>query len=69
MSDSCFVATVGAVYADGVSLILPGAEAASAKHYRGNAALTLRAGDRVKVTRIGSTYLVDYKIGAPGGAQ
>lgn len=68
MTDESFAANVGDVYPDGVSLILPGSDSPTSKHYRGNASVGLKAGDRVKVTRIGSSYLVDYKIGVQGGA-
>lgn len=69
MSDSCFVATVGAVYTDGVSLVLPGTEQATLKHYKANATCPLKAGDRVKVSRIGNSFLVDYRITGKATAE
>lgn len=59
------IATVGAVAADGVTLIFAGESTASTKKYKGNAALTLKAGDRVKLSYDSGTYLIDYVIGVP----
>ncbi len=59
------IATVGAVAADGVTLIFAGESAPSTKKYKGNAALTLKAGDRVKLSYDSGTYLIDYVIGVP----
>ena len=46
------IATVGAVYEDGLSLIFDGQETATEKHYKCNTSVTFKAGDRVKVARI-----------------
>lgn len=55
-------ATVSAVHNDGVTLIFDGETSASSKHYRYNTALSLAAGDRVKVAKMSGTYVVEYKI-------
>jgi len=57
-------ATIGTVYADGVTLIFDG-EAESTKHYKVNTSITFTAGKRVKVTAISGTYVVDYIVGNP----
>lgn len=59
------LATVGAKYTDGVSLIFPGQTAATAKHYKCNTALTLAAGDRVLIARVSGSVVVICKIGNP----
>lgn len=58
-------ATVGAVYADGLSLIFPGESAASAKHYKCNSAIAFSAGQRVKVFWDSGTCVVEYPVGDP----
>lgn len=60
------LATVGAVYTDGLTLIFDGQEAATEKHYKCNTSVTFKAGDRVKVARISGSYVVEYVVGAPG---
>ncbi|MEG2088015.1 MAG: hypothetical protein RR022_07410 [Angelakisella sp.] len=57
------LATVGAVYADGITLLFDGETAASTKHYKKNAAITFQAGQRVKVCKICGSYVVEYPIG------
>ncbi len=59
------LATVGAVYPDGLSLIFDGGESESAKHYKCNTAVTFQTGDRVKISKISGTYVVDYVVGNP----
>lgn len=59
------IATVGAVYEDGLSLIFDGQETATEKHYKCNTSVTFKAGDRVKVARISGSYVVEYVVGAP----
>ena len=61
-----FLATVGAVYEDGLSLILEGQTEATTKHYRCNTSVKFAAGDRVKVARISGSYVVEYVVGPPG---
>ena len=58
-----FLATVGAVYSDGLSLILDGQTEATTKHYKRNTAITFSAGQRVKVVKISGTYIVEYPVG------
>jgi len=58
-------ATVGTVYADGISLIFDGTGVESEKHYRCNTSVFFRAGDRVKLERDSGTYIVAYAVGAP----
>lgn len=58
-----FLAEIYEVFEDGVSLIINGR--ATQKHYLVNTSCTYQKGDRVKVTKISGTYLVDYKIGKP----
>lgn len=66
-----FLATVGAVYEDGLSLILDGQTTATTKHYKCNTSATFKAGDRVKVARLSGSYVVEYVVGPPtsGGTQ
>jgi hypothetical protein len=58
-------ATIGTVYADGVTLIFDGQTAESTKHYKVNQAIAFTAGDRVKVAKISNTYIVEYPVGSP----
>lgn len=60
------LATIGAVYADGVTLIFDGESAATEKHYKANTAIIFAAGDRVKIAEVSGTYVVEYIVGAPG---
>ena len=62
------LATVGAVYSDGLSLIFDGTGTASEKHYKCNTSISFTAGDRVKICKISGTYVVEYIVGNPGGA-
>ena len=61
-------ATVGAVYADGISLIFDGETEPTEKHYMCNTSATFQAGDRVKIFAASGTYIVEYVVGPPGGA-
>ena len=56
------LATIGAVYADGVSLIFDNATAPSTKHYKFNKSITFVPGDRVKIAKISGTYIIEYAI-------
>lgn len=58
-------ATVGAVYADGLSLIFDGEAAPSEKHYRCNTSIFFQPGDRVRIFKDSGTYVVEYVVGAP----
>ena len=64
MSDRVF-ATVGAVYADGVTLIFDGEAEAAEKRYKCNTGVVFHAGDRVKICADSGTYVVEYVVGAP----
>lgn len=55
-------ATVAGVYSDGLSLIFPGQTEPTTKHYKRNARLTFKVGDRVKVFYTSGTYIVEYPI-------
>ena len=59
------LATIGAVYEDGVTLIFDGQETATEKHYKCNTSVSFAAGDRVKVASISGSYVVEYVVGAP----
>lgn len=60
------LATIGAKYTDGVSLIFPGQTEATAKHYRCNPDVTFAdAGDRVLIARVSGSYVVLCKVGKP----
>ena len=64
-----FLATVGAVYDDGLSIILEGQTEATTKHYRCNTSVKFAAGDRVKVVRISGSYVVEYVVGPPRSGE
>ena len=59
------LAKVGTRYDDGVSLIFPGSEAESQKHYKCNQDSTFAAGDLVYIVKDSGTYIVICKIGNP----
>lgn len=59
------IATVGNVYNDGISLIFDGEGTETEKHYKCNTSIVFSAGDRVKVSRISGSYVVEYIIGNP----
>ena len=42
--------------------VVDGETAATQKSYKYNAALSLTAGDRVKVNKISGTYVIEYKL-------
>lgn len=58
-------ATIGSVYADGISLVFDGESAASAKHYKCNQYCKFAAGQRVYLQKDGGTYVVLFPVGAP----
>lgn len=58
-------ATIGAVYADGVTLIFDGETEPTTKHYKCNSAIVFLAGDRVRIIRDSGTYVVEYPVGDP----
>ena len=70
-----YFATVLGVYEDGLNLIFDGESESINKRYRYNKSITFKIGDRVKVTKVSGTYLVEYPIGkmtvslAPGNIK
>ena len=62
-------ATIGAVYADGVSLIFDGEDEPTEKHYLCNTNVYFSAGDRVRILEDSGTYIVEYVVGAPRQTQ
>lgn len=66
MTKSGNIATVSAVYSDGIALILPGDTIPAEKHYPYNAAVTFSAGQRVHIARESGTIIVEYPIGGNG---
>lgn len=63
-AESVSLATVAAVYSDGVALTLDGQSAATRKRYKRLLnGQTLTAGDRVLVLKHSGTYIVLGKIG------
>lgn len=63
MPSSSNIATVSAVSADGITLVLPGESTAGSKLYPYNAACTFAAGQRVHIARESGTIIVEYPIG------
>lgn len=59
------LATVDAVFKDGLTLIFDGQTTATKKHYKCNTSVAFQSGDRVKVARISGSYVVEYVVGAP----
>ena len=59
------LATVAAKYADGLSLIFDGQDAATTKHYKCNTAVNFAAGSRVVCLRISGSWVVAFAFGAP----
>lgn len=62
------LATVAEVFADGVTLILPGESTPGIKRYPFNAACSFQPGQRVHIAREGGTILVEYPIGGSTSA-
>jgi hypothetical protein len=58
-------ATVGAVYADGLTLIFDGQTEPTEKHYKCNAFCRFSAGQRVRIIKDSGTYVVEYAVGVP----
>ena len=66
MSEKIFnFATIGEIFADGVSLIFDGQEKPTEKHYKVNTSIVFKAGDRVKILADSGTYVVEYVVGPP----
>ena len=57
---------IGEVYEDGVSLIFPGSEEASEKHYKANLYCKFKAGQRVYIAKDSGTYIALFPVGKPG---
>jgi hypothetical protein len=60
------LATVAEVTATGVRIQIDGEDAAGLKEYQCNTAQPFAVGDRVKISPVSGSFLVEYKIGAPG---
>lgn len=58
-------AVIGAIYADGVSLLFDNETEPSPKHYKVNAFVVFKAGDRVRIIKDRGTYVVEYPVGNP----
>lgn len=56
-------ATIMGVYDDGLQLKFDGEQEATSKKYKYNRSIAFRLGDRVKVSRVSGTYVVEYPIG------
>lgn len=56
------LATVTSAAADGLQIKFDGESIASSKKYKYNKSITFKVGDRVKVSKISGTYLVEYPI-------
>lgn len=61
-------ATIGKIYDDGVSLIFPGANSESQKHYKHNIDVNLSSGDLVYIVKDSGTYIVICRIGKRSGS-
>ena len=62
-------ATIGQIYDDGMSLIFPGAEGPSEKHYKANLYCKFEAGQRVYIAKDSGTYVVLFPVGISGSKQ
>lgn len=58
-------ATVGQVYSDGVTLIFPGSDTPTQKHYKANTSIVFHPGDKVRIAKKCKTYVVEYPVGNP----
>lgn len=58
-----YLATVGSVYDDGITLIFEGETTETQKRYMCNTSAQYRPGDRVKIAPVDGTYIVEYVIG------
>lgn len=58
-------ATIGDIFADGVTLIFDGQTEATEKHYKCNSFEVFSAGQRVKIVKDSGTYVVEYPVGNP----
>ena len=60
-----YLATVGTVYENGITLIFDGDTAETQKRYLANTSILFSPGDRVKILPLDGTYIVEYVIGKP----
>lgn len=58
-------AVVGGIYDDGIALIFNGTAQESLKHYKCNASIPFKVGQRVRIIEDSGTYVVEYPVGAP----
>lgn len=58
-----FLATVYSVASDGIRLKFDGETEARQKKYKFNKSASFSPGQRVKVAKVGGTYIVEYPIG------
>lgn len=63
------LATISAIYDDGIGLIFDGQTEPSQKHYRCNTSAVFSVGQRVKLVKVSGTYVVEYPVGAPSAAR
>ena len=56
------LARIGTVQNGKATLIFDGQTEATKKLYRCSSSMTFKAGDRVKVTKLCGTYIVEYRI-------
>lgn len=56
------MARIGTVQGGKATLIFDGQTTASKKLYACNSSLTFKPGDRVKITKLCGTYIVEYRI-------
>ena len=57
-------ATIEKIYPDGVTLRFDTGDI-SQKRYKVNKSVQFHEGDRVRITEVGSSYIVEYPIGNP----
>ena len=62
-STSYSLAVVGNKYNDGLSLIFPGSDTESQKHYKYNTAYNFQSNQRVYIVKTSGTYIVICPIG------
>lgn len=55
-----YLATVHAVYVDGISIILDGEKTPKKKHCKYNKSIDFYTGQRVKVCKINGGFIVEY---------
>lgn len=64
--DDAFLATVTEINLEkGIKVSVDGQNQANEKYYKCRKGLTLAVGDRVKITKISGTFIIEYAIGLP----